>query len=178
MAITIFRPGQTVYHRTRPISGKVAECDGDTVYLVQDNGTEVEFSSRDLTSEPPAMQQPAVAVIRASGRYAEATPSAAAAAAVTARRVLARVLTDLDITPEHSRVLSIIPRRTLETVVALYERRPKAARFSTLTVAQKLNFIAEVTAIPYITMKQYSDRPGELGLMMGRGLAVSSGSKI
>ncbi|MBR0663592.1 hypothetical protein GXW71_04400 [Roseomonas hellenica] len=31
--------------------------------------------------------------------------------------------------------------------------------------------IAEITAIPYRTMRSYSDRPGELGLMMGKGLA-------
>ena len=36
--------------------------------------------------------------------------------------------------------------------------------------------IAEVTAVPYRTMKEFSDRPGTLGLMMGRGLSVSSGA--
>jgi hypothetical protein len=43
-------------------------------------------------------------------------------------------------------------------------------------VAQKLNFIADVTSVPYRTMREFSDRPGILGLMMGRGLSVSLGS--
>jgi len=43
-------------------------------------------------------------------------------------------------------------------------------------VAQKLNFIAEVTAVPYRTMKEHSGSPGDLGLMMARGLAISSGT--
>jgi hypothetical protein len=81
-----------------------------------------------------------------------------------------------DITPEHQRVLAIIPQRTLQSVAALFERRSKAERFSALNVAQKINFIAEVTAVPYRTMKEYSDRPGELGLLMGRGLSISQGT--
>ena len=85
------------------------------------------------------------------------------------------MLTQADITPEHQKVLSIIPPRTLQSVAALYERRPKAGRFSALDVARKLNFIAEVTAVPYRTMKEYSDRPGELGLLMARGLSISAG---
>jgi hypothetical protein len=34
----MFSVGQTVYHKTRKHSGKVLECDGDTVYFVQANG--------------------------------------------------------------------------------------------------------------------------------------------
>jgi hypothetical protein len=89
---------------------------------------------------------------------------------------LSRVLTVYDITPEHQRVLSIIPQRTIQSVASLFERKPKSGRFSALDVAQKLNFIAEVTAVPYRTMKQFSDQPGTLGLMMGRGLSVSLGT--
>jgi hypothetical protein len=81
------------------------------------------------------------------------------------------MLTARDITPEHLRVLAAIPARTLQTVATLFERRPAAGRFSALDPAAKLNFIAQVTAIPYRTMHQYSDRPGELGLLMGKGLA-------
>ena len=33
--------------------------------------------------------------------------------------------------------------------------------------------IAEITAVPYRTMREYRDRPGELGLLMGKGLADS-----
>ena len=77
-----------------------------------------------------------------------------------------RILTAGDITPEHSRVLGIVPLRTLLAIAALFERRPKARKFSALDVAEKLNVI-----VPYRTM--YSDRPGELGLLMGKGLVGS-----
>jgi hypothetical protein len=43
-------------------------------------------------------------------------------------------------------------------------------------VAQKLNFIADVTEVPYRTMKEFSDRPGDLGLMMARGLSIRLGT--
>jgi hypothetical protein len=82
-------------------------------------------------------------------------------------------LTSGDITPEHARVLGVVPVRTLQAVAALFERRPSAGRFSALGVAEKLNVIAEITAVPYRTMREYSDRPGELGLIMGKGLAES-----
>jgi hypothetical protein len=73
----------------------------------------------------------------------------------------------------HVRVLGIVPVRTLQAVAALFERRPRAGKFSALDVAAKLNVITEITAVPYRTMREYSDRPGELGLLMGKGLADS-----
>ncbi len=149
----MFSVGQTVYHRTGKHSGKVLECDGDTVYFVQANGVEMDFPSGELTATPP---------------FEKAAAGTAAS--------LSRVLTARDITPEHQRVLAIIPQRTLQTVASLYERRPKAGRFSALDVAQKLNFIAEVTAVPYRTMKEYSDQPGALGLMMARELSIRLGT--
>jgi hypothetical protein len=84
-----------------------------------------------------------------------------------------RILIAADITPEHARVLSIVPVRTLQAIAVLYERRPRAGKFSALDVAGKLNVIAEITAVPYRTMREYSGRPGELGLLMGKGLADS-----
>ena len=146
----MFVAGQVVYHKTRKHSGKVLECDGDTVYFVQTNGVEMDFPSAELTAEPPPEKTQA---------------------AVAADR-LSRSLTMDDITPEHRKVLSIIPQRTLQTVASLYERKPASGRFSALDVAQRLNFIAEVTEVPYRTMREFSDRPGELGLMMGRGLSM------
>jgi hypothetical protein len=71
------------------------------------------------------------------------------------------------------RVLDLVPVRTLQAVAALFERRPGARKFGALDVAEKLNVIAEITAVPYRTMREYSDRPGELGLLMGKGLADS-----
>ena len=150
----MFPVGQTVYHRTRKLSGKVQECVGDIVYLMQDNGVEIEFPSGELTAAPPTGK-----------RVAPLVPVAPS-----------RVLTGADITPEHRKVLTSIPQRTLQSVALLFERRPKAGRFSVLDVAQKINFIADVTAVPYRTMKEFSDRPGELGLMMARGLSLSSRS--
>jgi hypothetical protein len=150
----MFSVGQMVYHRSGKHSGNVLECDGDTVYLVQANGVELDFRSAELTATPPHVT----------------SPGTAAAAS------LSRVLTIADITPEHRRVLAIIPQRTIQSVALLFERRPNSGRFSAADVAQKLNFIAEVTAVPYRTMREFSDRPGILGLMMGRGLSVSLGS--
>jgi hypothetical protein len=147
----MFAVGQVVYQKSGKHSGKVVECDGATVYLTLANGVEMDFQDHELTAVPPAGKAPAPAV--------STVPS--------------RVLSVGDIAPEHHKVLSIIPQRTMQSVAALYERQPKAGRFSALDVAQKLNFIATVTGVPYRTMKEYSDRPGELGLIMGRGLAAS-----
>jgi hypothetical protein len=146
----MFSVGQMVYHRSGKHSGKVLECDGDTVYLVQANGVELDFRRSELTATPPQETSPAAAAAR-----------------------LSRVLILDDITPEHRRVLAVIPQRTIQSLALLFERQPKSGRFSALDVAQKLNFIAEVTGVPYRTMREFSDRPGILGLMMGRGLSVS-----
>ncbi len=152
----MFAIGQMVYHRTGKHSGKVLECAGNTVYLVQANGVELDFQSNELTATAP--------------------PETSRASTSTAS--LSRMLTINDITPEHQKVLAIIPQRTIQSVASLFERQPAAGRFSALNVAQKLNFIAEVTAVPYRTMKEFSDRPGTLGLMMGRGLSIRSGSAV
>ena len=84
-----------------------------------------------------------------------------------------RSLVAADITPEHIRVLGIVPTRMVQAVAALYDLRTGARRFSALDVAGKLNVITEITAVPYRTMREYRDRPGELGLLMGKGLADS-----
>jgi hypothetical protein len=79
-----------------------------------------------------------------------------------------------DITPDHLRTLAAIPQRTLQAIAALYERRPNAGRFSALDPAGKLNVITEITAVPYRTLQQHNSSPGELGLLMGKGLADST----
>jgi hypothetical protein len=147
----MFAVGQVVYQKSGKHSGKVVECDGATVYLTLANGVEMDFQDHELTAVPPPGKVPAPAL--------SVVPS--------------RVLSAGDIAPEHHKVLSVIPQRTMQSVTALYERRPQAGRFSALDVAQKLNFIATATGVPYRMMKEYSDRPGELGLIMGRGLAAS-----
>jgi hypothetical protein len=158
----MFSVGQRVWLRIGQSSGTVLECDGDRVYIEQDNGVELDFRAADLTAEQPAS---------AGGAGAKAQQAASRQAA---RAVAPRVLTPRDITPDHARVLAAIPVRTLQAVAALHDRRPGAVRFSTLDTAGKLNAVAEITAVPYRTMQQYSDRPGELGLLMGKGLADSS----
>jgi hypothetical protein len=150
----MFSLGQTVYQRTGKHSGKVLECVGDTVYLVQSNGVEIDFRSDELTATAPVEKT----------RLAPVSP------------VPSRILAIGDITADHRRVLAVIPQRTLQAVASIHERNPKAGRFGALDPAQKLNFIAEVTAVPYRTMKEFSDRPGDLGLMMARGLSISLGS--
>ena len=158
----MFSPGQKVWHRNSQRSGTVLECDGDRVFVVQDNGAEVDFRASDLTTTPPAGANAAAARQTEGG----ATRSAA-------YTMPNRTLTSRDITPEHVRVLEVVPVRTLQAVAAVFERRPKAGKFSALDVAGKLNAIAEITAVPYRTMREYVGRPGELGLLMGKGLADS-----
>ena len=133
-----------LYHKTGKHTGRVVECDGDIVYLRQANGVELDFPTHELTATAPAASNPAAA--------------------------LSRTLTLKDIA--HHKVLAIIPQRTLQSVATVFERQPGAGRFSALNVAQKLNVIAEITAVPYRTMKEFSDNPGTLGLMMGRELAL------
>jgi hypothetical protein len=159
----MFTVGQRVWHRGGQRSGKVVECDGDRVYIVQDNGAELDFPATDLTTTPPD----GVKVSRADAKATSPSARPAASAAPS------RILKSGDITQEHVRVLGIIPVRVVQAVALVYERRPKARKFSALDVADKLNVIAEITAVPYRTMRAYSDRPGELGLLMGKGLADS-----
>lgn len=182
----MFSVGQRVWHRNGQRSGTVLECDGDRVFIMQDNGAELDFRASDLTATPPAganavgtkwdnSSQAARPAAYAAGAKAVGTKwnNSSQAAKPAAYAVPSRTLTARDITPEHVRVLGIVPARTLQAVAALFESRQAAGKFSALDVAQKLNFIAAVTAVPYRTMQAYSDRPGELGLLMGKGLADS-----
>ncbi len=154
----MFSVGQKVWHRDGRRSGVVLDCDGDRVFIEQENGAELDFRASDLTATPPA------------GSPKDGRPAPVASKPYT---MVNRTLIAADITPEHARVLGIIPPRVLQAVALLHEKRPRAAKFNTLDVAQKLNLIAEITDVPYRTMREYSDRPGELGLLMGKGLADS-----
>ena len=160
----MFSVGQRVWHRDGQRSGTVLEYDGDRVFIAQDNGAELDFRASDLTATPPPG-------VKASGTKPMDSKGATRPVAYV---MPSRTLTSGDITQEHVRVLGIVPARTLQAVAALFERKPRAGKFSALAVAEKLNVIAEITAVPYRTMREYSDRPGELGLLMGKGLADSS----
>jgi hypothetical protein len=151
----MFTVGQMVWHRDGKRSGRVLESDAGRVYIVQDNGSELDFPEAELRAAPPA------------GASRSPAPQPAGYAPPP------RILVAADITPEHSKVLGVVPVRTVQAVAALYERRPGARKFSALDVAGKLNVIAEITAVPYRTMRECRDRPGELGLLMGKGLADS-----
>jgi len=70
-------------------------------------------------------------------------------------------------------VLATIPLRTLQGIAGVFDRTPKPRKFSTLDTAGKLNAITAITAVPYRIMREYLGRPGELGLLMGKGLADS-----
>lgn len=167
----MFSIGQRVWHREGKHSGTVLESVGDRVYIEQDNGAELDFRTSDLTATPPSGQAPQTAGV-AVAQAPIARPQGTAHPAGPAARVMpARILTAADITPEHARVLGTVPPRTIQAVAALFERRPRAGKFSALDVAQKLNVITEVTAVPYRVMRQYLGNPGELGLVMGKGLA-------
>jgi hypothetical protein len=145
----MFSVGQTVYHKTSSRSGVVLECDGDRVYIAQPNGAEADFRSDELSATPAVASKP------------------------SGYTMAARVLTIADVGAEHRKVLAIVAPQTIQAVAALFERRPGSGKFGALDVAEKLNFIADVTAVPYRTMKEFSDRPGILRLMMGKGLADS-----
>jgi hypothetical protein len=160
---TMFSVGQRVWHRDGQRSGTVLECDGDRVFIAQDNGAELDFRASDLTLTPPGAKA-------FGGKPKDGREAARTVAYVTP----SRTLTSGDITPEHVRVLAMVPVRTVQAVAALFERKASAGKFSALNVAEKLNVIAQITAVPYRTMREYSDRPGELGLLMGKGLADSS----
>lgn len=159
----MFSVGQKVWHRAGKRSGKVLECDGGRVFIEQDNGAELDFPESEMTATPPAAGQ---------GSYA--TSKDGSSASKQAGYVMPnRNLVAADITQEHTRMLSIVPIRTVQAVASLYERRSGARKFSALDVAGKLNVIAEITAVPYRTMREHRDRPGELSLLMGKGLADS-----
>jgi hypothetical protein len=159
----MFSVGQRVWHRDGQRSGTVLECDQNRVYITQDNGVEMDFRTSDLTATPPPGAKASGGPLKARGDTARPA----------AQVIPSRTLTSADITPDHVRVLNIVPTRSVQAVAALFERRPGAGKFSALSVAEKLNVIAKITAIPYRTMREYSDRPGELGLLMGKGLADS-----
>ena len=159
----MFSVGQRVWHRDGKRSGKVLECDGGRVFIEQDNGAELDFPVSEVTAAPPVARESAYT------RSKDGSSAAKQAGYVMPNRNLVAA----DITPEHTRVLGIVPTRTVQAVAALYERRSGARKFSALDVAEKLNSITEITAVPYRTMWQYRDRPGELGLLMGKGLADS-----
>jgi len=151
----MFSVGQKVWHRDGRRSGKVLEYDGERVFIAQDNGAELDFHASDVTATPPQ----AAKGMAPTKSEPYVMPN--------------RTLTPRDITPEHVRVLGIVPQRTMQAVATLFERNPRAGKFSALDVAEKLNVITKITAVPYRTMRVYSDRPGELGLLMGKGLAES-----
>lgn len=158
----MFAVGQRVWHRDGRRSGTVLECDGDRIFIEQDNGAELDLRLSDVTATPPATAKPGETRQQGSGP------------AGLANYVMPdRILTPADVTPEHAKVLAAIPVRTLQAIAALHERKPGAGKFSALDVAAKLNRIAEITAVPYRTMRQYRDSPGELSLLMGKGLADS-----
>ncbi len=160
---SMFSVGQMVWHRDGQRSGTVVECEGSRVYITQENGAEVDFPADALTATPPAGVKVSAPKLRSTREPVK--PQAPAAPP--------RALTSDDITPDHVRVLRIVPVRTLQAIASLYERRAGAGKFSALDTARKLNVITEITAIPYRVMREYSDRPGELGLLMGKGLADS-----
>jgi hypothetical protein len=155
----MFSVGQKVWHRNGQRSGTVLEVEDGIVYIAQDNGAELDFPVSELTAAPPEVGNTPGDRLRtkvAAGPGYKPPPS---------------TLSARDITPDHLRVLAVVPQRTLRAIATLFERKPGAGRFSALGAAEKLNVITEMTGISYRTMRDYSDRPGELGLLMGKGLA-------
>jgi hypothetical protein len=157
----MFAPGQKVWHRRNQRSGTVQECDGSRVYIVQENGVELDFDASDLTATPPEGASAAPSRPIERGQIA---PS-------SGQDVPVRKLTPRDITSEHERVLASVPVRTLQAIATLFDRQSKGAKFSALDLAGKLNAITDITALPYRTMRQHVGSPGEMGMLMGKGIA-------
>lgn len=80
------------------------EVDGDRVYIAQDNGAELDFPVSDLTATPPLVGETPGEKLRSR------------VAAGPSYQAPVRSLTAEDITPEHSRVLAVVPQRTLRAV--------------------------------------------------------------
>ena len=155
----MFKPGQKVWHVDGTRSGVVLDCEGGRVYIEQDNGAELDLPEADVTGKAPDPNSRANKPTdnRGMPKSANAFPP--------------RPLLSSDITSEHIRVLHIIPVRTVQAIAALYDRATNGAKFNTLAHAAKLNVIAEFSAVPFRVMQEYRDRPGELGLLMGKGIA-------
>ena len=160
---SVFSVGQRVWHRDGKRAGKVVACEGGRVFIEQDNGAELDFPVGEVAAAPSGAGRGPDA--RSKGHGPSERPAAYA--------MPDRTLVPADINEEHIKVLGIVPTRTVQAVAALHERRSGDKKFSALNVAEKLNVIAEITAVPYRTMREYRDRPGELGLLMGKGLADS-----
>jgi hypothetical protein len=173
----MFSVGQRVWHRDGKRGGTVLECDGDRVYIEQDNGAELDFRASELTATPPSGSVPTAAKA-GEAQVQHARPQGIARAAPAwgsagpgTHAIAPRMLTAADITPEHVKVLATVPVRTIQAVAVLFERKPGAGKFGALDTAQKLNAITAFTTVPYRVMRQYIGNPGELGLVMGKGLA-------
>ena len=159
----MFSVGQKVWHRNGQRSGTVLEVDDGIAYIAQENGAELDFPIGELTATPPEIGNTPGDQLRIK------------VAAGPGYKAPERSLTAADMTPEHLRVLAVVPQRTLRAVARLFEQKAGAQRFSALDAYLKLNAISEITGVPYRTMREYSDRPGELGLLMGKGLADKGG---
>jgi hypothetical protein len=139
----MFSVGQRVWHRDGKRSGKVLECDGGRVYIEQDNGAELDFPETELTAAPPGAGQGSHA-----GSKEENSAPKQAGYVMPNRNLVAA-----DITPEHTRVLGIVPTRTVQAVAALYERRSGARKFSALDVAGKLRNVSTTLIQPGLEFK-------------------------
>ena len=121
----MFSVGQKVWHRNGQRSGTVLEVDGDTVYIAQENGAELDFPTSELTAAPPVVGQTPGERLRdrvaaGPGHKAPISPLSAG-----------------EMTLEHARVLAVVPQRTLRAVAALFDRKLPTVRFSALPVVDK-----------------------------------------
>lgn len=115
----IFDIGVRVRHKTRAITGKVLEVDGDTVYLEADNGVEMQFALADLEADTPA-------------------PAAAARAAAAAAE-----------DTRHQALLDKIPETVVAQAAVRYAREPAARQrgWASLAAREKLDRIGRATGL-------------------------------
>ena len=124
-------------------SGIVLECDGNQVYIEQDNGAESWISrATDLTAEPPANAAAKATDSRGMAKPPHArNPVCARSQCATSRRTMCGCWV-------RSRCVR------LQAVAAVVRAQGPAPGGSVaLDTAGKLNVIAEITAVPYRTMQ-------------------------
>lgn len=80
----MFKTGERVRNAARNVVGKVIEVDGDTVYIEQDNGAEVDFPAAALVAESAFQARHDKTALAAAGADGASKANDAAYAAVLA----------------------------------------------------------------------------------------------
>jgi hypothetical protein len=119
----MFKIGDIVRHERQKIVGEVVEIDGDTVYLEQDNGAEVDFPASTLTLESDFQKRHGAPIDDADARRND---------------------------PLYDAVIANLYPKIVEIGQIAYGKSDRAAvtSWSNASALQKLNAISSATDIP------------------------------